>query len=70
MAEKDYKSSGLIGNAWLVKTDGCFWLHVRASDQTIASINLSAEDEPSIRETLEKWAEEQLSIRFPSGSSN
>jgi hypothetical protein len=59
----------LISNAWLTKIDDCYWLHVKASDETIASINLSAEEGP-FKETFESWAEEQLSQRFPAGSSN
>jgi hypothetical protein len=63
------EGTSLISNAWLTKVDGCYWLHVKASDETIASINLSAEEGP-FKETFEKWAEEQLSQRFSDSSSH
>jgi hypothetical protein len=48
-----------VSDAWITYVEGCYWLHVKASDETIASLNLSSEGGP-IKETLEKWGAEQL----------
>jgi hypothetical protein len=40
-----------VSDAWVTYVEGCYWLHVKAGDETIASLNLSAEERP-IKETL------------------